>query len=155
MSFRDEIWTGIPPRGMNRSFNIYSIEEGGEESNTCSVIPPTFARATVMVTLLAAEVGLEESFGTLRVTLARRQLPTTGTGHALIPSGPGTRFARQIAFRALAPIAVIPGLGTSWKVLLLPEIIIGILFLKVERTRSLCPSRAIVTIRFSRGKKDF
>lgn len=70
--------------------------------------PLAFARATVMVTLLAAEVGLEESFGTLRVTLARRQLPTTGTGHALIPSGPGTRFARQIAFRALAPIAVIP-----------------------------------------------
>ena len=31
----------------------------------------TFARATVMVTLLAAEVGFEESFGTLRVTLAR------------------------------------------------------------------------------------
>lgn len=34
--------------------------------------PLAFARATVMVTLLATEVGLEESFGTLRVTLARR-----------------------------------------------------------------------------------
>lgn len=70
-----------------------------------------------MVTLLAAEVGLEESFGTLRVTLARRQLPTTGTSHALIPSGPGTRFARQITFRALTSIAVIPAVGTSQKIL--------------------------------------
>lgn len=66
-----------------------------------------FARATVVVTLLATEVGFEESFGALRVTLSRCQLPTTGTSYALIPPRAGTRFARQVAFRALPSIAVI------------------------------------------------
>ena len=64
-----------------------------------------------MVTLLTAEVGFEESFGTLRMTLARSQLPTTWTSHALISSRPGTRFAREVAFRALPSIAVI----SAWK----------------------------------------
>lgn len=52
--------------------SIFTPSRGRGGAHIRTLIPPTFARATVMVTLLATEVGLEESFGTLRVTLARR-----------------------------------------------------------------------------------
>lgn len=72
----------------------------------------TFASATIVMTLLTTEIGLEEPFRALRMTFACRQLPTFRTGYALIPSRPRTRFTRQITLGALTSVAVIAERGT-------------------------------------------
>lgn len=68
----------------------------------------SFASTAIVMALLTAEVGFEESFRTFWVTLSRRQLPTARTSHALISSRPGASFTRQIALGALASVAIIP-----------------------------------------------
>lgn len=64
--------------------------------------------------LLAAEFGLEESFGALGMALASSKLPTFGTRHALIPARSAARVAAQVALGAGSTIAVISvGTGRS------------------------------------------
>lgn len=73
----------------------------------------TFAGATVVVALLAAEVAHEEALGTLGVALPAGQLPAHGTGDALVPARARACLAAQVALGADADVAVVPAHTTS------------------------------------------
>ena len=73
----------------------------------------TFTSSTVVVTLLTSEAAHEESLGTLRVTLAGRQLPAPRARDALVPSRSRTRLAAQVTLGARSNIAVVPGIITK------------------------------------------
>lgn len=71
------------------------------------VIQLTVTGFAIVMALLAAEFGLEESFGALGMALASSKLPTFGTRHALIPARSAARVAAQVALGAGSTIAVI------------------------------------------------
>lgn len=60
-----------------------------------------------MMTLLTAELGLEESFWTLGMTFSSRQLPAGRTFNALIPSRATACITAQVTFDATTAVAVI------------------------------------------------
>lgn len=72
-----------------------------------SFILLTVAGFAVVMTLLTPEIGLEEAFRTLGMTLAGSQLPARWAFHALIPSRTAARITAQITLDATATIAVI------------------------------------------------
>lgn len=77
------------------------------KSQNAAVCRLTIARFTVVMTLLATEVGLEEAFRTFRMTFTSSQLPSRRALHALIPAWPTTRITAQITLDTTAAITVI------------------------------------------------
>lgn len=67
----------------------------------------SFARATIMMTLLTTEIGFKETFWAFGMAFAGCQLPASRTGDALIPPGSQARFTRQVTLGALTSVAVI------------------------------------------------
>lgn len=69
----------------------------------------TFTGATIMVTLLATKIGLEEALWALRMTFPSCKLPSSGTSHTLVSTRAQTRCTTEIALVAFSSVTVVTG----------------------------------------------